>query len=494
MPHPRALARQLFFTGRCPTDTHAETIQRNHEVPDLERRLAEHLKDTHAVQYELRGGGMSRLFVAEDVALKRQVAIKVLNPTLAATVSVQRFEREIAVIARLNHPNIVPILSAGEIDGLPYFIMPFIKGESLRNRIARGPLSPRETVGVLKDVMRALTYAHDVGIVHRDIKPDNILLTGKAAVVTDFGVAKAVSAARDRGMMKPGQTITGVGISLGTPQYMAPERVAADPNSDARSDLYAVGVVAYEMLVGSPPFHGRTPQAILAAQITELPPPLASRRYDVPQTLATLIMQCLEKEPEDRPRDAKEVLRILESSDVLSGPVAATPKAKANRMRRRAVSGAMIAGIVLFLALAIWTIDRQVDTLRGPAPDFPAQVAGAPATINDRAVRVMPVTTVGSESEPLAAAIGGSIEAALVREGFALASENGGIGAQPIVVETTLQRAGARMRALVRVSSPDPSVPAWADQIDFTADDPFAAQDSIGARVARAVRAAGAGR
>ena len=449
------------------------------------------------MQYELRGGGMSRLFVAQDRALERQVAIKVLNPTLAATVSVQRFEREIAVIAQLNHPNIVPILSAGEVDGLPYFIMPFISGESLRNRIARGPLSPRETVVILKDVMRALAYAHGMGIVHRDIKPDNILLTGKAAVVTDFGVAKAVSAARDRGMMKPGQTITGVGISLGTPQYMAPERVAADPNSDARSDLYAVGVVAYEMLVGSPPFHGRTPQAILAAQITELPPPLASRRYDVPQALASLIMQCLEKEPEDRPKDAKEVSRVLESPDVLSGPVAATPQARTRRMRKRLISGMTTAGIILAVALLIWTVDTQIDRLRGLTPDTAVALPASPVvTTVARPVRVMPVITLGAGSEPIAGAMARSIEAALVREGFRLATSDtsNGAGVPPVLVETTLQRAGTRLRALVRVTNPDPSVPAWADQIDFTADDPFAAQDSIGARVVRAMRGAGAPR
>ena len=466
-------------------------------MPDLEKRLAEHLKSSHAVRYELRGGGMSRMFVADDVTLERQVAIKVLNPTLAATVSVQRFEREIAVIARLNHPNIVPILSAGEIDGLPYFMMPFIRGESLRNRIARGPLSPRETVAILKDVMRALAYAHDAGVVHRDIKPDNILLTGKAAVVTDFGVAKAVSASRERGVVQPGQTITGIGISLGTPQYMAPERVAADPTSDARADLYAVGIVAYEMLVGSPPFHGRTPQAVLAAQITELPPPLASRRYDVPVSLASLIMQCLEKAPEHRPRSAVDVLRALERHEILSGPVAATPQARTRRLRRRIIAGAgTLAGVVAFTALLWFTFARRAE--RSAASDAnPAPSAAAPLAtpVSARPVRVLPVESVGSEPESLAGILRRSIEAALVREGFVLAGDVGdGATANddtaPVVVETTLQRAGSRVRALVRVTSPDPAVPPWADQIDFLAEDSFAAQDSIGARVVRAVRSA----
>lgn len=140
---------------------------------------------------------MSRVFVAEEISLGRKVVVKVLNPALAATVSIQRFQREIMVVAKLNHPNIVPVLSAGEVDGLPYFIMPYIEGESLRGRVVRGPLSLRETVAILKDVFRALSYAHSVGIVHRDMKPDNILISGTAAVVTDFGVAKAVSGAAD---------------------------------------------------------------------------------------------------------------------------------------------------------------------------------------------------------------------------------------------------------------------------------------------------------
>src|SRR5687768_6283241 len=196
------------------------------EGAELERKLGKHLGAGYAIQSELGGGGMSRTWIAEDVSLNRRVVVKVINPALAATVSIQRFQREIMVVAKMNHPNIVPVLSAGELEGLPYFIMPYIEGESLRGRIVRGPLSLRETVAILKDACRALAYSHSVGIVHRDMKPDNILLAGTAAVVTDFGVAKALTAARDRGVAY-GQTITGVGISLGTPQYMAPEQAAA---------------------------------------------------------------------------------------------------------------------------------------------------------------------------------------------------------------------------------------------------------------------------
>ncbi|HYC52352.1 MAG TPA: serine/threonine-protein kinase [Gemmatimonadaceae bacterium] len=451
-------------------------------MADLEQRLLEHFGTSHSIQFELRGGGMSRVFVAEDVALKRKVVIKVLNPALAATVSVQRFQREISMVAKLNHPNIVPVLTAGEVDSLPYFIMPYIEGESLRGRIGRGPLSLRETVAILKDVMRALAYAHSAGIVHRDIKPDNILLAGNAALVTDFGVAKAVSAARERGAVQPGQTITGVGISLGTPQYMAPEQAAADPNADARADFYALGIVAYEMLVGSPPFHGRTPQALLAAQLTELPPPLASRRYDVPIALSNLIMKCLEKDPADRPRSASELVHVLESPEALSGPVAATPEAVAKkRWRLLTTAFSVLLATTLLGALVVWS-------LWPGAPPPAATVATAPAT-TAITVRVNPVVPIGPESTGPAAAMSAAIESSLLRAGLTLAggTSRAAVDSNTILVETTLQRAGDRARALVRVLTSDPAVPVWADQLDFRVVESFAAQDTLAARVLRAV-------
>jgi eukaryotic-like serine/threonine-protein kinase len=453
-------------------------------VADLEQRLVEHLGASHSFQSELRAGGMSRVFVAEDTALKRKVVIKVLNPSLAATVSIQRFQREISMVAKLNHPNVVPVLSAGEFDGLPYFIMPYIEGESLRGRIARGPLSLRETVGILKDVMRALAYAHNAGIVHRDIKPDNILLAGSAALVTDFGVAKAVSAARDRGTMASGQTITGVGISLGTPQYMAPEQAAADPNADGRVDFYALGIVAYEMLVGSPPFHGRTPQALLAAQLTELPPPLASRRYDVPVALSNLVMQCLEKDPADRPRNASEIVSVLESADALSGPVAATPEARAKRRWRLLTTAfSALLAVTLLGGLVVWSL--------WPTATTPPAAATARVVPTQRTVRVNPVVPIGPESAALATAMSAAIESALVRDGAVLATRGAtGADSASIVVETTVQRSGQRARALIRVLGSDPAAAVWADQLDFRVDDSFAAQDSLGARVVRAVREA----
>src|SRR5262249_39512670 len=263
-------------------------------------------------------------FVARDNALGRTVVIKVLPLELAATVSVDRFKREIMLSAALQHPHIVPVLSAGETAPndtdasgvrLPFFIMPFVEGESLRARLSRGPLSVREAVSILKDVARALIYAHGRGIIHRDIKPDNILLSGGSATVTDFGVAKAITASREghrSATTTRTGTITLVGTSIGTPAYMAPEQAAGDPTPDHRADLSALGIAGYEMLIGTPPFHGYAPRQLLAAHLTEAPPPIASRRYDVPAVLADLIMRLLQKDPAKRPRTAADVARSLE--------------------------------------------------------------------------------------------------------------------------------------------------------------------------------------
>ena len=311
---------------------------------ELQRTLGE----AYTLERELGGGGMSTVFVARDNALGRSVVVKVLPYELAATVSVDRFKREIMLSAALQHPHIVPVLSAGETGGddkgaatmrLPFFIMPFVEGESLRARLSRGPLSVREAVSILKDVARALVYAHGRGIIHRDIKPDNILLSGGSATVTDFGVAKAISASREGAKPQAptrSGTITLVGTSIGTPAYMAPEQAAGDPNTDHRADLYALGIVGYEMLVGTPPFHGRAPQQLLAAQLTEPPPPIGSRRYDVPGALATLIMKLLEKDPTKRPRTANEVARALEDPSVVSGTFtsASAPKRSSEKPKR----------------------------------------------------------------------------------------------------------------------------------------------------------------
>ena len=306
---------------------------------------------------ELTGGGMSTVYKARDNALQRAVVIKVLPPDLAAAVSVERFKREILVSAALQHPHIVPVLSAGEVDGLPFFVMPFIDGESLRSRLARGPLSVREAVNVLKDVARALSYAHTNDVVHRDIKPDNIMLTGGTAVVTDFGVAKALDASQARrrgtGSSISQAGVTATGLAVGTPAYMAPEQAAGDPTTDHRADLYALGVVAWEMLTGAAPFAGLSPQQVMASHVTKTPPSVATRRYDVPVAFSAVIDQLLKKEPKDRPKFAADLIRMLDDPAVLSGEYTSTPKAGWKRRRVAAWIGGLVvaAGVAAVLLL-----------------------------------------------------------------------------------------------------------------------------------------------
>jgi len=298
---------------------------------------------------------MSRVFVAEEISLGRKVVVKVLPPDLAATVNVERFRREIQLAAKLQHPHIVPVLAAGISDGLPYYTMPLIEGESLRVRLARsGELPVQEAARILRDVLSALSYAHAHGVVHRDIKPDNVLLTDHHAVVADFGVAKALSAATN-----PGSSLTSLGVALGTPAYMSPEQAAADPTTDHRADLYAVGAMAYEMLTGHQVFSARSPQAMLAAHAVEKPEPIDKRRPSVPPALSSLIMRSLEKHAADRPQSAGEMLAELEAAVTPSGAttphVGAIKPRRSDKSERRGVVMAVGSALVLLtLASSSW--------------------------------------------------------------------------------------------------------------------------------------------
>jgi serine/threonine-protein kinase len=288
------------------------------EFAEFEQRLKETLSSAYNIERELGGGGMSRVFVATDRILGRKIVIKVLSPELTAEVNRGRFRREIQVAAQLQHPHIVPLLSAGEQEDLLYFTMPFIKGESLKTAVEKdGGMSVNEVLRVLTHVGEALDYAHEAGIVHRDIKPANILRSGSYAMITDFGVAKALNAA-----MPSQGAMTQTGMAIGTPAYMAPEQLAGDAAADHRIDIYAVGLMAYELLYGKSPFAGTTPQRMLAAVLTMEPKPLIDVRPDVPQWLSDVVMQCLSKEPNERPSSAKELLSAMDTnSTTVSGEI-----------------------------------------------------------------------------------------------------------------------------------------------------------------------------
>ena len=337
----------------------------------LQDQLQRALGDAYLLERELGGGGMSRVFLAIDRGLGRQVVVKVLLPELAAAVNVERFRREIQLVAQLQHPHIVPLLSAGEADGLPYFIMPFVTGESLRIRVAReGEFPISETMRILRDVVSALAYAHARGIVHRDVKPDNVLLSGGVAVVTDFGVAKAVSVSADT----PGHTgLTSHGVALGTPSYMAPEQATASPQTDHRADIYALGIMAYEMLTGTPPFGNRPAPQVLAAQVVEDPEPVERRRPAVPPMLAALVRDCLAKRPADRPQSAAEVMQALDAIVTPSSGSTATTAVRlpavgpAHTRLRAQVLAAWVVGLALLLGGGVLWL-RRTQSAGAPAP------------------------------------------------------------------------------------------------------------------------------
>ncbi|MFI5311696.1 MAG: protein kinase [Gemmatimonadales bacterium] len=322
-------------------------------MADLRDQLQRALGDAYTIERELGGGGMSRVYLAEETALHRKVVVKILPPEMAGQVSIDRFQREIGLAATLQHAHIVPLLTAGDAGGLPYFTMPYVRGESLRSRISKqGELPVSEAMRILREVASALAFAHEAGVVHRDIKPDNVLMAGGAAMVTDFGVAKAVSESTTGG----GSGLTSLGVALGTPAYMAPEQASADPLTDHRADIYSWGVLAYELLTGGTPFAGRPAQAMLSAHVTEAPEPVTKRRAQVPPGLASLVMRCLEKRAADRPQIGAELVRALDEMVTPSDGLEPTTARPATSARRATfgTKGLVLAVSVVIVAAAAW--------------------------------------------------------------------------------------------------------------------------------------------
>jgi len=322
---------------------------------DLRDRLQQALGTTYRLERELGQGGMATVFLADDLKHDRKVAVKVLRPELAAALGPDRFTREIRIAARLQHPHILPLLDSGQAEGFLYYVMPYVDGQSLRDRLARqGELPVHEAVRLLIEVTDALAFAHAQGVVHRDIKPDNVLLSGRHALVMDFGVAKALAESqRPEGPTGPKERVldlTTAGVAIGTPAYMAPEQATADPNIDHRVDIYAVGVMAYELLTGRTPFQGLTPQQMLAAHVTEAPAPMTRYRPSLSPALQAVVMRCLAKHASDRWQTAQELVGQLEPLLTPSGgmtPVQTQPVAAvAAAAPRRVWPWALLAGVV----------------------------------------------------------------------------------------------------------------------------------------------------
>jgi eukaryotic-like serine/threonine-protein kinase len=336
------------------------------------------LSDRYAVQRELGQGGMATVYLAQDLRHQRQVALKVLHPELAATLGSERFLREMHLAANFQHPHILVLHDSGEAEGFLYYVMPYVEGHTLRERLLRERELPvAEAVRILRDVADALTEAHSHGVVHRDLKPENIMLSGRHALVADFGVAKAVSEATGQ------HHLTTRGAVLGTPTYMAPEQAAADPLTDHRADIYALGVVAYEMLTGEPPFVRTTAQAMMAAHLTEAPVVVTERRGTMPAVLASLVMRCLEKKPADRPQRAEELLAVLEGLAPQSGgltPAENEPIRVAGGWRRLGPEFLLMA-LLLVIAVGVLFTLRSEDNASSPAAAgvSPAEMDGRPS-------------------------------------------------------------------------------------------------------------------
>jgi serine/threonine-protein kinase len=471
----------------------------------LVEQLGAALGPAYTIERELEGGGMARVFVAYDDTLQRRVAVKVLPEQMAAAVSVDRFRREILLAAGLQHPHIVGVLSAGVADGLPFFVMPYVDGESLGTRLlTRGRLTVPQAVSIMKDVARALAFAHERGVVHRDIKPHNILLAGGAATVTDFGVAKALSSAQRSGDGRS-TTLTDAGTSLGTPLYMAPEQAAADPDVDHRADIYAFGITSYEMLVGEPPFAGLGPRALMTARMTQDPPHVCSVRPDVPKVLADLVMRCLERDPDDRPQSAHELLVALDDPAMVSGAFgpATDPGGRWRRARDwRVLAGVLFVVGALSAALAA-RYRRDVDVR-----PTPTTLVATPAAPSVSRIVVLPLVSIGSDSANayLADGITNELASALSRvPGVQVVSPSraaallvagrspSDIGRELGVtrqLEGTVQREGKRLRVTARLVDVRDGTMTWSDMYERDVTDLLSVQDELTRVITGAVREA----
>ncbi|MGE5732134.1 MAG: protein kinase domain-containing protein [Gemmatimonas sp.] len=414
------------------------------EGSDFRAPLQATLGAAYTIERELGGGGMSRVFLAEETRLGRRVVVKLLSPELGAGVSAERFEREIKLAARLQHPHIVPLLAAGDVNGLPYYTMPYVAGASLRERLQAGPMPTNEALGILRDVAKALAYAHRQGIVHRDIKPENVLLSEGTAMVADFGVARAISAAST----VAGQgTITQLGTQIGTPAYMAPEQAAGDPDVDYRADLYAFGVMAYELLAGRHPFADRrTAHALIVAHMTEEPKAISTHTTNITPSTANIVMRCLSKDPSDRPASATAVVAALEAAS-------STPA----EMPHAAAEARAPAATIAVLPFANMSGDPDNEYFSDGITD---DIISALTQVHGlRVAARASAFSYKGRNEDLAT-IGRTLGVATVLQG-------------------SVRRAGNKVRVTAQLMNARDGFQLWSERFDRDLDDIFAIQDEI---------------
>jgi eukaryotic-like serine/threonine-protein kinase len=450
----------------------------------LRDQLQAALGATLVLQRELGGGGMSRVFLARDEALGREVVVKVLSPELAAGLSSERFTREIKLAASLQEPHIVPVLTAGTTsDGLPWFTMPFVAGESLRERLTRGGVPTAEALGILRNVAQALAYAHTRGIVHRDIKPENVLLSSGTAVVADFGIAKAVSASRTQA---PESTLTQAGMAIGTPAYMAPEHATGDVNTDHRADVYAWGVLAYELLQGAHPFADRTTPATMTAAHIATPAPVVTVSSVTPAVRA-LVARCLTKDPNDRPARMDDVLAVLSASGERTADIPVTPPSW-----KRLVP--MAALLVVAAAGYGWWQSRSSAT--------PASAAANNTTNTAPSLAVIPFASVGGDTANVYLADGiadelttvlsrvpglrlaGRATAARFKGSTLTATQLGDTLGVRTILLGSLRRAGDRVRVTAELSDASDGRVLWQNTFEEDARDVFRMQEQLAQAIA----------
>jgi len=462
-------------------------------VSDAATRLSTALADRYRVVRELGAGGMATVYLVHDLKHDRDVALKVLHPELGAAIGAERFLREIRVAASLHHPNVVPLYDSGEADGTLYYVMPVAGEESLRDRLLRnGALPVAEAVRLAREVATGLDYAHRHGVVHRDIKAENVLLHEGHALIADFGIAKALTAARTQ-EGGAATTLTQAGGSIGTPAYMAPEQAVAD-TVDHRTDLYAWGLLTYELLTGAHPFARHiTPQALITAHLTETPPPF-KESDNVPPALAALVMQCLEKDPSRRPDSAGAVLASLEAAATSSTPAPAAPstaptvRATARGPRRRTVVEVAIAAAVMLIGLTAWLArdGRRATAATAPAEESLAVLPLANLS-GDKADDYFGIGLAEEITRALAKngvrVIGRVSAATLQAKGLderAIAKE---LGVSSLLTGA-VQRAGGQLRINMTLVSASDGAVRWTEKYDRPIANVFAVQDEIARTVA----------
>ncbi len=415
-------------------------------MPLVRDALADALADRYVIDRELGRGGMATVYVADDRRHHRQVAIKVLRPEVAAAVGAERFLREITIAARLTHPHVLPLLDSGQAAGSLYYVMPYVRGESLRQRLEReGRLAVKDVLRLARELGAGLDYAHREGFVHRDVKPENVLLADGHAVIADFGIARAICQS-----CGPGESVTEVGLTIGTPEYMSPEQAAGDSGLDGRSDVYSLACVLYEALAGAPPFSGSSSRATIAFHLSEAPPPIRAKRPEVTAAIEQALSRALEKAPADRFASVAEFVAALEATRPVGPSPALMGKTRSIAVLPFVNSSADVDNEYLSDGLTDELINAltKVEGLRVASRTSVFALKGKPQDVR---------------------AIGALLGVSVVLEG-------------------AVRKAGDRLRITAQLSAADDGRNIWSERYDRTLDDVFAVEDEIARTIVSTLR------